>query len=70
MKDLIEALTILNKYGANRTHCEHDVLLIRGTRLDDVSREDHVKLESLGFHRDEVGQYGDEDYMSFRWGSC
>ena len=69
MNELIEALTILSKYGANRTHCEHDVLLICGTRMEDVSREDHARLEALGFHRDE-GQYGDEGYMSFRWGSC
>ena len=69
MKDLIEALTILLKYGnpAYPTHCEHDVLTICGINPADVSEEDKAALSKLGF---DVGeQYGDESFYSYRYGS-
>ena len=70
MKDLIEALTILLKYGNpdNPTHCEHDVLTIVDIDPADVSDEDKEKLEKLGFV---VGdEYGEEAFHSYRYGSA
>lgn len=69
MKDLIEALTILSKYGPDRyapTHCEHDVLSIVGIEKDVVSAEDQKRLDDLGFH------WSDENdcWVSFRFGSA
>jgi len=69
MKDLIEALQIFLKYGnpESPTHCEHDVLTICDINPDDVSDEDKVKLEGLGFIISE--EYGEECFQSFRFGS-
>lgn len=70
MKDLIEALHILLKYGnpRNPTHCEHDILTIVGIEPKNVSEEDKEKLEKLGFF---VGnEYGDEAFHSYRYGSA
>lgn len=68
MKDLIEALTILLKYGnpRNPTHCEHDELTICGIHPKKVSKEDKAKLDKLGFFESE----GDECFRSFRFGSA
>ena len=70
MDDLIEALTILRKYGNPEwpTYCEHDCLfVIIDPKI--VSDEDNRRLESLGFHEsggpDHVGCY-----QSFRFGSA
>lgn len=51
MKDLIEALTILSKYGNPDfpTHCEHDVLTVLIDPAD-VSAEDLVRLKELHFY--------------------
>jgi hypothetical protein len=70
MKDLIEALTILLKYGnpIHPTHCEHDELLICGIDPKDVSEEDKAKLDKLGFFVST--EYGDEQFKSFRYGSA
>jgi hypothetical protein len=70
MKDLMEALTILLKYGnpRNPTHCEHDILTICGIEPKDVSEEDKRRLDELGFF---VGtEYGEEAFHSFRYGSA
>lgn len=66
MKDLIEALTILLKYGnpRNPTHCEHDVLTICGIDVEKVSAEDVAWLDKLGFF------IGEEAFQSFRFGSA
>jgi len=72
MKDLIEALTILMKYGgADKyapTHCEHDVFAVAGigVSLEMVSEADAERLDELGFH------WSDEYdcWASFRFGSC
>ena len=67
MKDLIEALNILLKYGdeKNPTWCEHDVLHIVG--YDNVvSDEDIDRLDSLGFFWSEE----DDSFYSFKYGSC
>jgi hypothetical protein len=70
MKDLIEALTILLKYGnpSHPTHCEHDELLICGIDPKEVSEEDKAKLDKLGFFVST--EYGDEQFKSFRYGSA
>jgi hypothetical protein len=67
---LIEALTILRKYGNpdHPTHCEHDVLSITPLiRPGDVTEEDRKKLDKLGFI---AGSDGDEYFYSYRYGSC
>lgn len=68
MNDLIKALTIFAKYKDDHypTHCEHDVLLIMGISLDEVSEEDQAELDRLGFHwNTEFDCWG-----SFRYGSA
>ncbi len=66
MKDLIEALTILLKYGNPYapTHCEHDELLVMIDPLN-VSDEDKARLDTLGFS---PGEY--YCFRSFRFGSA
>lgn len=70
MKDLIEALTILLKYGdpQNPTHCEHDRLSICGIDPKVVSKADTERLQELGFEISE--EYGEEQFYSFRFGSA
>lgn len=76
MDDLIEALTILRKYGNpdNPTHCE---LAICGIKPLDVSSEDRGKLRELGFilsldeDEDHDKEDGEEAYFcSFKFGSA
>jgi|TARA_R110000765_G_scaffold415883_1_gene517307 hypothetical protein len=69
MEQLIEALQILLKYGNpdNPTHCEHDVLYICGIDPIDVSEEDIETLDGMGFFISNA--YGDECFMSFKYGS-
>lgn len=67
MKDLIEALQIFAKYTDTEypTHCEHDVLSIMEVDRENVSDEDHKRLDELGFF------WSKEDcYQSFRFGSA
>jgi hypothetical protein len=68
VKDLIEALTILLKYGnpRNPTHCEHDELTICGISPKKVSKEDKARIDKLGFIEDE----GEECFKSYRFGSA
>lgn len=68
MDDLIKALTIFRKYANERwpTHCEHDTLYIIGVNPGDVSNEDKMELDRLGFIVDEV----DECFLSFKFGSA
>jgi len=68
MEDLIKALQIFLKYGNpnNPTHCEHDILLICGINVEDVSDEDKKELKELGFFvTSEFDCFG-----SFRYGSA
>lgn len=67
MEKLIEALTILMKYGNPNypTHCEHDELYV-DINPELVSDEDINKLEELHF-------YANDDYDGFTstyFGSC
>jgi hypothetical protein len=68
MSDLIEALTILLKYGNHRrpTICEHDVLIIPDIDHTEISEEDMTRLTELGFFVSE--EYG--SLASFRYGSA
>ena len=70
MEKLIEALQIFLKYGnpSYPTHCEHDTLYICGIEPSDVSNEDKVKLDELGFFVDD--ESGEESFISFRYGSA
>jgi hypothetical protein len=67
MKNLIEALQILLKYGNPDypTHCEHDKLAVL-IEPDKVSKEDRSRLSELGFLADD----GDECFYSYRYGSA
>jgi hypothetical protein len=68
MEKLIEALQIFLKYKNEDypTHCEHDELMIMGITEEEVSEEDKVKLNELGFHWNS----GSECWISFRYGSA
>lgn len=68
MGKLIEALQIFLRYvnADYPTHCEHDVLLIMGVTKEQVSSEDRVRLEELGFHW--MSSYN--CWGSFRYGSA
>lgn len=67
MDKLIEALTILRKYGNPDypTACEHDELFVN-INPELVSTEDTITLSGLGFTAAESG----EMFMSYRYGSC
>jgi hypothetical protein len=71
MQDLIDALTILRKYGnpERPTHCEHDELQINGIDPNGVSPEDKVELDRLGFHIGDDG-HGCPCFASFKFGSA
>ena len=68
MSDLIEALQIFQKYNDARwpTVCLHDVLCIIGVDPVDVSVEDTVRLDELGFFVDDPT----ESFVSVRFGSA
>ena len=68
MEDLIKALQIFLKYGNpyNPTHCVHDILLIHGINVEDVTEEDKAALEQFDFFvSSEYDCFG-----SFRFGSA
>ena len=66
MEDLIKALLIFLKYGnpRNPTCCGHDTLYICGIDPVNVSEEDKLELDTLGFFVD------DECFKSYRYGSA
>lgn len=68
MSDLIEALTILLKYGnpRNPTYCEHDTLTIVDIDPNGVTPEDRARLDELGFFVSEA----DRCFQSYRYGSA
>jgi tRNA pseudouridine-54 N-methylase len=68
MNELIEALTILNKYetASSPTHCEHDVLYVLVDHTK-VSEEDKKRLDELGFITS--NESGEDCFISFRFGS-
>lgn len=70
MQDLIEALTILLKYGNpdHPTNCTHDELGICGIDPADVSDVDKKRLDELGFFVSDGD--GDPYFASFRFGSA
>jgi hypothetical protein len=70
MKNLIEALQILLKYGNPDypTHCEHDILTISEIDPEKVSDDDKIALERLGFFVGE--EYGEPAFHSYKFGSA
>lgn len=70
LSELIEALQIFQKYGNpdSPCHCEHDILVICGIEPKDVSDEDTVKLDKLGFFISD--EYGEEYFASYKFGSA
>jgi hypothetical protein len=67
MEDLIEALQIFLKYGNPDypTTCEHDIMYICGINSNDVSDDDKIKLEELGFEIDnDFNQFYSDKYGS------
>lgn len=70
---LIEALTILRKYGNPEypTHCEHDVLYV-GIHPKPVSEQDMRRLKELSFNPGKSNDDDPEDpdgFISFRFGA-
>jgi hypothetical protein len=67
MKDLIEALQILLKYGnpRNPTHCYDNILNV-DINSEEVSEEDIKRLDELGFFIEE----DDDTFTSIRFGRC
>jgi hypothetical protein len=79
MKELIEALQILMKYGnpSYPFHCEHDILHIVGFDAENISKQDKDKLYQLGIIvriEGETDHDGEEirqtEIYSFRYGSA
>ena len=72
MSDLIEALTILLKYGDpyNPLDCNHDEVVICGIDPKDVSLEDKNRLALLGFFVTSDAPMSETWFKSFRFGSC
>lgn len=73
LQDLIEALTILDKYGneaQSPTHYEHDVLAVFGTDPSKVSEDDIERLKTLGFIAGDYWETGEKHFYSFRFGSA
>lgn len=71
MNDLIKALQIFLKYGDPKypTSCEHDSLTICGINPVDVSNEDKIELDRLGFFINNE-HVDDEYFKSFKFGSA
>jgi hypothetical protein len=80
MKELIEALQILLRYGnpTYPTSCIHDELIVHGIDPKLISEEDVNRLGVLGFYVQIEGVWDseneftpDEDRIySFKYGSC
>ena len=69
MEDLIKALRIFEKY-CDDFHkerpfcCDRDIIVMNGAGKNDVSPEDLVELEKLGWY-----PYEDFGFCSYRYGS-
>lgn len=68
MEDLIKALQIFLKYRnvSYPTICVHDVLIITGYSKDEISEEDKIELDKLGFFWMEEF----ESWASYKYGSA
>ena len=69
MEDLIKALRIFERccddYHKQRPFCcDHDIIIMNGAGKNDVSPEDLVELEKLGWY-----PYEDFGFCSYRYGS-
>jgi len=65
LKDLIEALTILLKYGNPTfpTYCANEELQVHGIDPRNISDQDVESLEELGFYVNIEGVNGMEDMI-------
>lgn len=80
MKELIEALQILLKYGDVKYpfQCEHDTLHIVGYDPEKISKEDRIRLGELGIlvlvageiDEDSEEEIEESEIYSFRYGSA
>ncbi len=70
MDDFIEAMQIFRKYGNPRHpfQCEHDTLHVHVVKPSEVSEDDCVRLDQLGFFP--MGSDEDSHWASYRYGSC
>jgi len=68
MEDLIKALQIFLKYKNSDypTNCSHDQLSIMDIDKSDVSENDKIELDRLGFFWSE----SEECFISFKYGSA
>jgi hypothetical protein len=68
VKQLIEALTIFAKYNDQPypTNCSHDELAIMGITREEMSGEDILRVEALGFLWDDTEEY----WLSYKYGSA
>ena len=68
MEKLIKALQIFLKYKNETypTHCEHDIMIIMNITKEEVSSEDILELEELGFGYDD----SEDHFYSYRYGSA
>jgi len=68
LSDLIKALQIFLKYRDVDcpTHCEHDVMVISSFTKDEISEEDRVALDKLGFHFSVT----DGHWISYKYGKA
>lgn len=68
MDNLIQALQIFMKYKNKEypTHCEHDVMMVVGISKKEVTEEDKLKLDELGFRWS--SEY--ECWVSYKFGSA
>ena len=69
MEDLIKALRIFEKYLDDYSKqrpfcCDHDIIIMNRAGKNDVSQEDLVELEKLGWY-----PYEDFGFCSYRYGS-
>lgn len=68
MDDLIAALLIFKKYKnvQHPTNCSHDELAIMAVSEEEVTTEDAVELDRLGF----IFSKSNDCWISFRFGSA
>lgn len=69
MRELIEALTIISKYGESEhqsIYASDDELMVCPPEMDKFTEEDYAALERLGFGPDDTGR----GFVTNRYGSC
>lgn len=69
---LAKACEIFAKYNDRYApfHCEHDVFAVLCVDPEQVSRDDRLALEDLGFSIGDIFGHGHVIFYSYRFGSC